>query len=194
MKKMLAGVLAALLAVAPTAALADRGGHDRGHHRGHGKKNPLAFVPVKDLAGNRIGTATIHGFMRTGPRAITAVGVFSGTARDASGNSVELPAEPFTAPLVLPPVPGGIGVLQTGPAEPGVCDILFLEIGPINLNLLGLVLDTQPIVIDLDAQPGPGNLLGNLLCAIVGLLDPLAIAGVIDQLVTLLNQIVAILQ
>lgn len=42
------------------------------------------------------------------------------------------------------------------------------------------------IVIDLDAQSGPGNLLGNLLCAIAGLLDG---GGLLTQIVNLLNQI-----
>lgn len=51
------------------------------------------------------------------------------------------------------------------------CKILDLDIGRITLNLLGLVVDIAPIRIDIDAVPGPGNLLGNLLCALVGLLD-----------------------
>jgi len=47
------------------------------------------------------------------------------------------------------------------------------------------------IVIDITAQPGPGNLLGNLLCAIAGLLDqpgaPLnIIADLLNSLLDLL--------
>lgn len=191
MKRALAALTLATLTLAPLAASADRD-HGRGKAlaKGHDRKNPLANVPVRGEGVT--GTVTIHGFMRQA-NGIVATGVFTGTVRDASGNLMTLPAEAFTAPVILPSPPGTITVLQTGPAEPGVCDILFLEIGPINLNLLGLVLDTQPIVIDLDAQPGPGNLLGNLLCGIVGLLDPLALFGVLDQLVTLLNQAVDIL-
>ena len=55
--------------------------------------------------------------------------------------------------------------------DPQRCTILHLEVGPIFLNLLGLQLTTNEIVIDLTAVAGPGNLLGNLLCAIAHLLD-----------------------
>lgn len=56
-------------------------------------------------------------------------------------------------------------------ANADACEILHLELGPIDLNLLGLVVHVDQIVVDISAQPGPGNLLGNLLCAIAGLLD-----------------------
>jgi len=52
------------------------------------------------------------------------------------------------------------------------CDILFLFLGPIFLDLLGLQVFLSPVLLDVNAQPGPGNLLGNLLCALAGLLDP----------------------
>jgi hypothetical protein len=70
------------------------------------------------------------------------------------------------------------------------CDILFLELGPLDLDLLGLVVHLDQIVLDIDAESGPGNLLGNLLCAVVGLLDqggPLN--NLLNQLINLLNQI-----
>lgn len=51
------------------------------------------------------------------------------------------------------------------------CSILHLDIQPISLNLLGLQVTTSEIVLDITAQPGPGNLLGNLLCSVAGLLD-----------------------
>lgn len=51
------------------------------------------------------------------------------------------------------------------------CDILFLDLGPIFLDVLGLQVDLSQIVLDIDAVPGAGNLLGNLLCAVVHLLD-----------------------
>ena len=52
-----------------------------------------------------------------------------------------------------------------------VCPILRLRLGPIRLNLLGLRIRTNRIRVNIVAVPGPGNLLGNLLCAIAGLLD-----------------------
>jgi hypothetical protein len=56
-----------------------------------------------------------------------------------------------------------------------VCDILFLDLGPLFLDVLGLQVDLSEIILDINAAPGPGNLLGNLLCAVVNLLNnPLA--------------------
>jgi hypothetical protein len=52
------------------------------------------------------------------------------------------------------------------------CDILNLEIPEgITLNLLGLLVETSPICLDVYAERGSGNLLGNLLCGLTGLLD-----------------------
>ena len=82
-----------------------------------------------------------------------------------------------------------VALAQFGPAEPGVCDLLFLDIGPISLDPLGLELYISPIQIDLDANPGPGNLLGNLLCAVAGLLDLGGILGFLEQLNQLLDLI-----
>ena len=73
------------------------------------------------------------------------------------------------------------------------CDILNLVLGPLDLNILGLQIDLQRVVLDITAVPGAGNLLGNLLCAVVGLLDGGPLAGLLGQLSTLLNQILAAL-
>ena len=52
------------------------------------------------------------------------------------------------------------------------CDILTLEIpGGVHLNLLGLNVDTSAICLDIHAERGSGNLLGNLLCGVAHLLD-----------------------
>ncbi len=51
------------------------------------------------------------------------------------------------------------------------CDILNLVLGPLDLNLLGLEVHLNRVVLDIVAVPGAGNLLGNLLCAVAGLLD-----------------------
>ena len=50
---------------------------------------------------------------------------------------------------------------------PGVCSILHLELAPIDLDLLGLHVDTSPICLDLTAMQG-GGLLGDLLCSLAG--------------------------
>jgi hypothetical protein len=73
----------------------------------------------------------------------------------------------------------------------GTCDILHLTLGPLDLDLLGLVVHLDEVVLDITAESGPGNLLGNLLCAVAGLLDnnaPLnSIARLLNQLLGLLD-------
>ena len=68
------------------------------------------------------------------------------------------------------------------------CDILHLVLGPLDLNLLGLQINLNRVVLDIVAIPGPGNLLGNLLCAVAGLLDG-GLDGLLGRIVRLLNRI-----
>jgi hypothetical protein len=69
------------------------------------------------------------------------------------------------------------------------CSILDLDLGPLHLDLLGLVIDLAPVHLDITAVPGAGNLLGNLLCAVAHLLDgagnPLGgLAALLNRLLT----------
>ncbi|HEV8293352.1 MAG TPA: hypothetical protein VGP94_15555 [Tepidisphaeraceae bacterium] len=50
------------------------------------------------------------------------------------------------------------------------CPILSLQLGPINLDVLGLKVDTSKICLDITADP-TGGLLGNLLCGVANLLN-----------------------
>ena len=70
------------------------------------------------------------------------------------------------------------------------CDILELTLGPLDLDLLGLVVHLDVVHLEIDAEQGPGNLLGNLLCAVAGLLDSQTSAS---GLARLLNQILRVL-
>ena len=69
----------------------------------------------------------------------------------------------------------------------GTCQILDLTLQPIHLNLLGLVVDTNTIHLQITAQSGSGNLLGNLLCSVTHLLDNPS--GQLTGVVNLLNNI-----
>ena len=69
------------------------------------------------------------------------------------------------------------------------CDVLHLVLGPLDLDLLGLQVHLDKVVLDIVAATGAGNLLGNLLCAVTGLLDGGPLAGLLGQLNDLLNQI-----
>ena len=57
--------------------------------------------------------------------------------------------------------------LQQAPS----CAILSLVLGPLHLDVLGLVIDLNRVVLNIVGQTGAGNLLGNLLCALTGILD-----------------------
>jgi hypothetical protein len=72
----------------------------------------------------------------------------------------------------------------------GTCDILHLELGPLDLTLLGVVVHLNQVVLDINAVAGPGNLLGNLLCSVAHLLDGAnlnALVGALNHLLDLLN-------
>jgi hypothetical protein len=108
---------------------------------------------------------------------LVAIGTLSGTLKDAAG-------------VVVATVSGVATELALG-AVSGTCSILRLELGPLDLDLLGLQVHLNRVVLDITAVPGPGNLLGNLLCAIAHLLDarsPLDIlADAINDLLRFLN-------
>ena len=69
----------------------------------------------------------------------------------------------------------------------GTCKILNLVLGPLHLNVLGLAVDLNQVVLNITAQSGAGNLLGNLLCAVAGLLDGNGINGLANLLNRLLG-------
>ena len=70
------------------------------------------------------------------------------------------------------------------------CDILHLDLAPLDLDLLGLQVHLNRVVLDIVAVSGAGNLLGNLLCAVTHLLDRTSgLGGLLGQLTDLLNRI-----
>ena len=116
-------------------------------------------VPMKGtLSGNRTfaGTLDITRFSTRNNR-LVANGLMSGVVRDAGGNVTRTISN---APVSIP-------IAQ----QRGTCLILHLVLGPLDLDLLGLEIHLSRVVLDITARRGPGRLLGNLLCAIAGLLD-----------------------
>ena len=128
---------------------------------------------VTDRNGRFTGTFELQRFVETADGTVAAVGTLTGTVTRANGTTVGSVATNVLAP---------VSVAQA------TCDILHLDLGPLNLNLLGLQVDLSRIVLDITAQAGAGNLLGNLLCAVAGLLD-----GPGSGLATALNQILSAL-
>ena len=130
------------------------------------------------FVGTFTGTFTVARFSSS-DGTLLASGTLTGTctAVDSAGNTITRTVnQTVTVPVV--------GAQAT-------CRILRLEIGPIHLDLLGLRVDTNRIVLEITAQSGPGNLLGNLLCAIANALNAGAPSS---ALANLLNQVLAILR
>jgi hypothetical protein len=120
------------------------------------------------------GTFDVTRFANQGGT-LVAIGTFTGTVGDISGSQQ----------IALP--------VNLG-ASSGSCEILDLVLGPLDLNLLGLEVHLDQVHLNITAQQGPGNLLGNLLCAIAGLLDAnTGLNAIVNQLVSLLNQLLGAL-
>lgn len=143
---------------------------------------PIAGT-VDGVANALSGTFTITRFARSGGQ-LVAVGTLSATVSDATGNILRTIITPLAVPVAASAVPQTASVAAVAIAA--TCPILHLELGPLDLTLLGLVVHLDRVVLDITAQSGPGNLLGNLLCSIAGLLDP---AGPLTQLINALNQL-----
>jgi len=77
-------------------------------------------------------------------------------------------------------------------AARATCNILHLVLGPLDLNLLGLHVHLNRVVLDITAESGSGNLLGNLLCAVAHLLDGTGVPTLTDllNLSNLLNRLI----
>lgn len=152
--------------------------------------NQLTNLPVrgKGKKGTFKGTVDIVRFEEGGPTGIQAVGLLSGKVTGDAKKTGKGPKKTknVNQEVVLPVTVTG----ETADVQSQViCEILNLVLGPIDLNLLGLRLRTNTIRIRLTADSS-GGLLGSLLC---GLLGPIS-GGPLDQLVNLLNQILAILR
>ena len=70
------------------------------------------------------------------------------------------------------------------------CPILHLTLGPLDLNLLGLTVHLNTVVLNIDAHSGPGNLLGNLLCSVANLLNG---PGLLQSQITALENLLVAL-
>jgi hypothetical protein len=118
-------------------------------------------------------------------------GLVQGVVRHANGSK-----ETFSAmrTMTVKKINGqAIHARQGVSGRAAACDILNLVLGPLDLDLLGLQIHLNRVVLDIVAVAGAGNLLGNLLCAVAGLLDGGPLGGLLTQLNSLLRQILAAL-
>lgn len=112
---------------------------------------PAVNVPLKiSQAASRLASRGITSIL---PLKVVGTAVQNGqlVLQGLLGNT------PFTAPI-------------TTTADP-VTQVLNLHLGPIHLDLLGLNVDTSQICLDVTAQSGPGNLLGNLVTDVANALN-----------------------
>lgn len=121
------------------------------------------------------GTFNIQQFVNQNGN-LAAVGTLVGTLTNAAGQVTNIVINNVTVPIT---------------AATGSCPILSLTLGPLHLDLLGLVIDLNQVNLNITAVPGPGNLLGNLLCDVANLLNG---GGPLGNLSTLLNQLLGALR
>jgi hypothetical protein len=145
---------------------------------------PAAAIPSAPITGTFTdaagGTGTFTGAFTPASFAapdggLVATGTLTGTLTDSAGSTVGTVEQTVSAPAAV---------------AQATCRILDLVLGPLHLDLLGLVVDLNQLHLVINAVSGPGNLVGNLLCAIAGLLDPIPSA---DALAALLNLLLALL-
>jgi hypothetical protein len=130
-------------------------------------------ITAAQSGGTLNGVFQITGFTVNQAGQLVANGVFNGTAV----------VDGVTQTLTNVTTSSVVTNQSTG----GGCQVLDLVLGPLHLDLLGLVVDLNQVHLNITAQPGPGNLLGNLLCAVTGLLDGNGGANAITRLLDLLN-------
>jgi hypothetical protein len=130
------------------------------------------FTDAAGGTGHFLGTFNPQSFgIQQG--GLVAIGTLVGTMTDSTGALLGTVAA------------GNVALPVTAPSG-ATCQILNLTLGPLHLNLLGLVVNLNQVHLVINAVQGTGNLLGNLLCAIANLLN----GGVPDAgtLSTLLNR------
>jgi hypothetical protein len=142
-------------------------------------------IPITGTAKNGKkfkGTYTINRFVARHGK-VFAVGTLKGRLmrRHVTRRGVRIPVTlPNAQSAQIPPTPGA-------------CQILNLTLQPIDLNLLGLRVRTSRIDLLVEGVHGAGQLLGNLLCGVLGLLDPNALANTpLGQLAQILNALLAL--
>jgi len=132
------------------------------------------------VAGGGTFTGTLSNIQFVNQNGVLKVaGDLSGTLRNAAGDLIGTIPGANPVPITLP-----IG----GAAATGSCTILDLTLGPLHLNLLGLVVDLNQVHLTVTVQTGNGQLLGNLLCGLANLLNGSGGGG----LATVLNNLLGL--
>ena len=171
------------------------------HHRLHASADNvkvLSYVFGKTASGKKVRGVFIPRSFRTSGDTLLAKGVLKGKIvkpgkdRHFTKRGVLIPVSSIDGRQITPAM-ARTNAFPPVPAA-GACNVLNLVLGPLDLNILGVRVHLNQVVLDIVAQSGAGQLLGNLLCAVAGLLDPGSpLSGLLAQLTTLLNQILGAL-
>jgi len=208
----------------PAAEAAPNAQEDPTGHRNRNPFESIDVTGIIETGGTFRGDMDIISFYAEGDQ-VLANGFLEGTLRDTNGRRIGNVENIFVtgipvdlgasaqgqaeAPVQASKDGGQAAPLQTETATPVItgtvtptrtpgtvaCNILILDLGPLDLNLLGLRVQLNDIHLRITAEPGSGNLLGNLLCAVAHLLDgfPPPLPGQLDQIISLLNRITDLL-
>jgi hypothetical protein len=200
----LTGLIAVVLALSMTmfGALVSTASATRGHpHRLHAHAKHVrvtSFVYGHTASGKQVrGVFIPRSFMTSGNK-LLARGVLKGKVvrpgrdRHFTRRGVLIPVSSVNGASAAPARSRANAAFPPAPGA-GACNVLNLVLGPLDLNLLGLQVHLNQVVLNIVAQTGAGQLLGNLLCAVAGLLDPGPLSGLLTQLQALLNQILGAL-
>ncbi len=139
--------------------------------------SPLTRIPITGTVpgiSSFVGSLDITRFAVQNGQ-LVAIGTLTGTLTNLIMGTTQAVSQTLTFPVTAS----------------GSCPILHLVLGPLDLNLLGLQVHLDRVVLDITAQSGPGNLLGNLLCAVAHLLDNPS--GGLTGVANLLNRILRLL-
>jgi hypothetical protein len=131
-------------------------------------------IPVTGSGGGATftGTFQLQRFATNAAGELVANGILTGVVTTATGTTTSV-VRSISVPAAV---------------TQATCEIMHLDLGPLHLNLLGLEIDLSQIVLDITAQSGAGNLLGNLLCAVVNLLNnPSGLADLLNRILAALG-------
>ncbi len=176
-RKLISFLMIALVMFATTAVVIPQATAQTTGGTGGGLIVPISGAingTINGLTGaaSYVGTYTINSFQVVNGQ-LQSVGTATVNILDAAGNILGT----VTNANVVGAVTNGSGTS---------CTILTVDVGAVHLNLLGLVVDLAPIHLNITAQQGAGNLLGNLLCSVANLLNN---NGPVQGIAGLLNNI-----
>lgn len=172
---------------------------------GAATSSPFQNIPINGTytangGGTFQGSMNITNFFVNGSQ-IYANGTLSGSLIRSNGKTLgSVSNVPVTVPVGLQ----SFGTANTQGSfyfaafrpealqQAGTCTILTLTLGPLDLNLLGLMVHLNQVVLNVTAQQN-GGLLGNLLCSLAGVLNLnaglTAITNFLNSLLAVLNSL-----